>query len=428
VPARILLTCWGSAGDLFPYLALAIRLRDLGHQPVVAAPAYYRALVEQERVIFHAVRPDLDPSDVETIKRVMDPAHGTKVILSELLGPRIAESVEDLRAAAHGVDLIISHPVTFGAPIVAEMTRTPWLSTVLAPTSLFSIHDFPLLPPYPAALRVLRASPWIARGFMLLARRITAPWTASIRTFRADVRQRTGGDPLYDEQFSPYGTLALFSPRFGPPQRDWPVNTTATGFVFLDGPSGLIPALQDFLDHGDPPVVFTLGTSAVGAAGSFFAASAEAAAALGRRAVLLVGSDPRNLPAHLPPTILAVAYAPHAALFPRAAAVVHHGGIGTTAQALRAGRPMLVVPHAHDQPDNAFRARRLGVALDLDARRYTAGRALRKLRELLSVPRYRVRAAAVGAAIRAEDGTGVACRIIQQALTDFRNGQNGPPR
>ena len=105
-------------------------------------------------------------------------------------------------------------------------------------------------------------------------------------------------------------------------------------------------------------------------------------------------------------------YAPHAALFPRAAAVVHHGGIGTTAAALRAGRPMLVVPHAHDQPDNAFRAEKLGVARVLDARRYRADRAADHLRALLGAPAYQASAQDAADRIGREDGVRTAADTI----------------
>ena len=149
---------------------------------------------------------------------------------------------------------------------------------------------------------------------------------------------------------------------------------------------------------------------AVGRTGSnlvLFASRLSVAAALPGRdpGGATLALDGLGIPeATLPPTMLAVEYAPHAALFPRAAAVVHHGGIGTTAAVLRAGRPMLVVPHAHDQPDNAFRAERLGLARVLDARRYRADRVADHLRTLLTMPSYLASARAIAARIGQEDG------------------------
>jgi UDP:flavonoid glycosyltransferase YjiC (YdhE family) len=175
--------------------------------------------------------------------------------------------------------------------------------------------------------------------------------------------------------------------------------------------------LAHFLDDGPAPVVFTLGTSAVGAAGRFYHESAEAARRLGVRAVLLVGTDPANRPSGgLPPGVIAVEYAPHAELFPRAAVVVHQGGVGTTGQALKAGRPTLVVPYAHDQPDNAWRVTRLGVARTLYPKRYTAKRVERELVALLGDSAYGRRAAEVAAVVRSEDGVATACDAMARVL------------
>jgi UDP:flavonoid glycosyltransferase YjiC (YdhE family) len=186
-----------------------------------------------------------------------------------------------------------------------------------------------------------------------------------------------------------------------------------------------LPPKPRFLDAGPPPLVFTLGSSAVVDAGPFYDHSVAAARLLGRRAVLLVGNDPRNQPAALPDGIVAFAYAPYSDLFPRAAAVVHQGGIGTTAQAMRSGRPMLVMPYAHDQPDNAERVKRLGIARTIGRHRYTPARAAAELRHLLDNPLYRQRAAAVGEQVRQEDGVRAACDALEGLLQVARPAEVG---
>jgi rhamnosyltransferase subunit B len=209
----------------------------------------------------------------------------------------------------------------------------------------------------------------------------------------------------------------LFSPLLGAPQSDWPANAHATGFPFLDHSEGNPVQVQQFLDSGEPPIVFTLDSAAVGATGDFFLQSAEAARNLGRRAVLLVGRDPRNQPVgELPQGVIAVPYAPHAAIFPRACVVVHQGGIGTTGEAMRAGRPMLVVPYSHDLPDNAARLVRMGVARSVPRERYSAHVAARELEVLLKDEIYAQRAAEVGASARSEAGTTLACDLLERLL------------
>jgi len=176
-------------------------------------------------------------------------------------------------------------------------------------------------------------------------------------------------------------------------------------------------AVIDLLDEGAPPLVFTLGTAIAedARAAGFFAASAAAAKLLGRRAVLIL-NEPRNRPPVLPEGVLAVDYAPFSELFPRAAVIVHHGGIGTTGLAMRSGRPMLVMPCAWDQPDNAERAARLGIARTISRRRYTPARVAAELHRLLNDPRYTQRASLVGAQVRQEDGARVACDALSGLL------------
>jgi UDP:flavonoid glycosyltransferase YjiC (YdhE family) len=133
--------------------------------------------------------------------------------------------------------------------------------------------------------------------------------------------------------------------------------------------------------------------------------------------VLLTGGDPLNEPAApLPENVIAAPYAPFARLFPRVSAVVHQGGIGTTAQALRAGRPMLVVPFGGDQYDNGARVERLGAGRTIMRKHYTAERVAAELKQLLENPGYSEKAAEAGRRVRAEDGTRAACDAIEEQL------------
>ncbi len=138
-----------------------------------------------------------------------------------------------------------------------------------------------------------------------------------------------------------------------------------------------------------------------------------AAGLTGQRAVLLVGSDPRNLPDEIPENVCVANYAPYSKLFPRASVIIHQGGVGTTAHALSSGRPMLVMPYSHDQPDNARRVRRLGVARVIRRRRYTAELAARKITIFLEKRRMRRRAARIGEQLRREDGLKAACDALE---------------
>jgi rhamnosyltransferase subunit B len=414
---RIVITSLGSFGDIYPYLGLARQLAQRGHEPVFATSACYRPLIDGEGVAFCPVRPDFDPEDRALFRRIMEPKHGAEVLVREILLPNLRHAYADLVAATRGADLLVTHPITFAGPLVAERYQIPWVSTVLAPMSFVSAYDLPVAPSLPQLAWLRRLGPGVSRGLIRLAKWAMRRWTAPIRQLRADLGLPAGADPLFEGQFSPGLTLALFSRLLANPEPDWPPHTQITGFIDYQGPSRPSPAVAQFLEAGSAPLVFTLGSSVVNAAGPFYQESLKAVRSLGHRAVLLVGTDPQNhLPEPLPAGVLAVPYAPHSDLFPRALAIIHQGGIGTTGQALRAGRPMLVVPHAYDQPDNAWRVTKLGAARTLFPRRYEARRVVEQVRALVEDPRYAQRAAEVGCIVRAEDGVQRACDALEGYL------------
>ncbi|HTV02212.1 MAG TPA: glycosyltransferase [Luteitalea sp.] len=417
---RILVATWGSYGDLHPALGLALGLRARGHDVVVATSPMFHDEVTREGLAFAPVGPDIDPSDRDRIARIMDPAKGSEYLFRQVLMPALPQAYADLRPVMDGIDLVISHPVTFAARLLAEELHVPWASMVLAPISFFSAHDMPVLPPAPWVKRIADRSPLIGRALVGLARRMTRSWSVPIAELRAARGLGPGGNPVFEGQHSPQLVLALFSRVLAKPQPDWPANVVVTGAITYNGPEPetLPPALEAFLATGSAPVVFTLGTSAVGAAGRFYAESAAAVRRIGRRAVLLVGRHPENLQGVDAGTdVIAVEYAPHAALFPRAAAIVHQGGAGTLHHALASGHPMIVVPHAHDQPDNADRARRLGVARVVGPHRYTAARVATTLAELLDDRAVATATARVSAVVRSEDGVRAACDAIDAQFT-----------
>jgi len=275
-------------------------------------------------------------------------------------------------------------------------------------------------PPAPWIQPWLARSPRLSRAFLWLTNRMTQAWAEPIQQFRMARGLGRGANPILAGQHSPHLVLAMFSKVMAKPQADWPPNVCVTGPSLYNGPDVPLPdTLSRFLNQGPPPLVFTLGTSAVSAAGKFYETSARAAEQLGQRAVLLVGPHAQNRPSQVGPDVHLAEFAPHATLFARASAVVHQGGAGTLHQALVNGRPMLVVPHSHDQPDNAARVTRLGVARTVYPRQYTVARVVQELR-VLAEPSYTRRATEVGAVVSAENGPQRACDAIDKLLASAR--------
>ncbi|MGH9583572.1 MAG: glycosyltransferase [Bryobacteraceae bacterium] len=423
--ARIVLHTFGSFGDLHPYLAIAARLRSRGHEPAIATSEFYRAKVVGEGIGFHGIRPDIGEllNDGALLRKLWHPRRGTEYLLRDYVLPAVEQSYADLLEACAGADLLLTHTAGYAGPVVAEKLGLRWLSVALQPTVFMSVYDPPVLAPAPWLRHFYRFGRMPFAAAIAIAKRETRRWAEPI--FR--LRRRIGlpgvrANPIFEGQFSPFGTLALFSRHFAQPQPDWPLRVHVAGFAFYDRPgavAGLKPAneleaLERFLRDGPPPVLFTLGSSAVMQPGGFFRESIAAAQKLGIRAVLLVGGSGSR--PQLPESMFAASYVPYSEIMPQAAAIVHQGGIGTTGQALRAGRPMLVVPWAHDQPDNAERIRKRGVGRMIPRARYTAGRAARELSRLLEDDGRAQRARELGAEIAAEDGAAEACGVIEEML------------
>lgn len=419
--ARIVITTWGTYGDVNPYLALGLGLRERGHEPVLCMPPFYESLIRGAGLGFAPGAPDADPAlDPEMVRRCMHPRRGAEAIFREVLIPSLGEAHARLTEAVQGADFLVSHPAALAAPIVAEQQGLRWVSTVLSPLNFMSAYD-PIIPPMtpwwrhvPWGLQ-LRLADWLAGG----GRVVAARWMEPVQAFRAAQGLPRREHPLFEGQHSPYGVLALYSRVFGGPFPDYPPQTTITGQLRYDAShgAGLSPDLERFLQQGEAPIVFTLGTSAVEVAGRFWEESLAAVGRLGARAVLLAGrAAASRLAASAPPGVLVLEGAPHSLLFPRAAAVVHQCGMGTLGTALAAGVPQLTVPFANDQPDNAFRLTRLGVARTLYPSRYRGARVAAELQRLRETAGYTTRARALADIVQAEDGVATSCDAIEQLL------------
>lgn len=414
---KIVLATFGSLGDMHPVNALGIELRRRGHTIVFAAMEFYREKIETLGFEFRPMRPDINPEDRELGRELMNTQNGSELLLRKIILPHLRPMYEDLSRICADADLLISTEVVFAAKSVVEKNGIKWITTTLAPGTFLSAHD-PFVPPSAQWLKHLR---FLGSGFhglmFVVVRRLINSWFKPYREFRRELGLDENHNPLFEGK-SKLLNLAMFSKVLGVPQPDWHRPTLQSGFCFYDGQNdlGKMPEkLTEFLADGDAPIVFTLGSAAVLDAGNFFEESAKAARILGRRAVLLYGvlNEP---PQETGENIAAFDYAPYSEVFPKAAAVVHQGGIGTTAQVLRAGVPHLIMPYSHDQPDNAARCVRLGVARTISRDDYTAEKAAAELRKIFADPAYRSKAVEARKIVHAERGTQTACDAIEAVV------------
>jgi UDP:flavonoid glycosyltransferase YjiC (YdhE family) len=415
-PKRILFATIGSLGDLHPCLGLALELKRRGHIVTIATTEFYRSKVEELGIAFRPLRPNMDPTSGEMIAKCQDIRRGPEILIRELVLPFLEDTYADLLTAASDADLMLAGELLYPAPLVAEKLALRWASIILSPVSFLSAYDPSVLVPMPGLIRLRNAGWFVNRVIIKFGEITTHGWWGSIRRLREKEGLGPGVNPLTADKFSPDLVLALFSTALAKTQPDWPKSTVQPGFVFYDSArttDRLADQLCAFLEHGDAPIVFTQGSTAVHHPGEFYKVSVEAARLLGKRA-LLIGA--KSSPDLLGPDVLSLPYAPYSSVFHRAAVIVHQGGSGTTGQAMRAGRPMLIVPFGWDQPDNGARIERTGAGLSLARNRYSARSAAQALDKLVSNPQYSACARDIAAQVRAEDAVASARNSIELLL------------
>jgi rhamnosyltransferase subunit B len=236
------------------------------------------------------------------------------------------------------------------------------------------------------------------------------------KCFRKEIGLRPVNRVLTRWVHSPQRVICLFPAWYASPQPDWPPNTYLTGFPLFDegDEDELASEVSAFLDAGEPPIVFMPG-SLMQRGKQFFEESVAACQALGRRAILLSRFD-QQIPEHLPAGIRHFEYVPFGKLLPFCKMLVHHGGIGTSAQAMRAGVPQVIHPLAHGQIDNAARLRALGVAEWIQPSDYRASGVAQKLQWLIESPTIADQCRAVAARFENTDPLGETCEIIEQMV------------
>jgi rhamnosyltransferase subunit B len=427
MPDRIVLSTMGSLGDLHPFIAIALRLKERGYDPVIATGPNFRENVTAAGINFHPVGPspedlyrDLRMDAGEFGRRVMQ---DTLFILHGATFPYLSVMYDELLPVIDGAALVLTSSLVFSARWAAEKLGVPQMGVALQPMIFLSAYDPPHLDPARWLAPVLSfLGPAPARAVLGAAKKLVARQANTLYTFRRQLGlPETDLNPLYEGQFSSHGTLAMYSKHLGRVQPDYPPHTAITGFTFYDGSAQRrpdVPAdLEAFLASGPPPLVFALGSFAVGFAGDFYQVSVDVARHLEQRAVLLVGA--RGCESYRPlagADVFIGDYAPFSRVFPHARAIIHQGGIGTLGQALRAGKPQLVVPFLADQYDNAARVVRLGVARTVVRKRYRSSRVTEELMALLDNASYAAHAAAVGGEISREDGAEEAARLVERLL------------
>jgi len=419
---HIVITVFGSLGDLHPLMDLALGLQRLNYRVTLAASPTYQTKIESEGLGFAPLGPDMD-STAAVMDELFDLIRGPERLIKHYLLPVVEETAATLFPLLESADFLINSPTVYAGPVIATALKMPWASVALQPFLYFSASDPPLLPQLPFTETWHNWSPLFWKPFLHLIKQTSASWPQAVQNLRKRHQVLTTSNPLFEGQFSPYLNLALFSPLVGTRQPDWPAHTEPTGFLFYDRmmpqEAGLPQTVQQFLEAGEPPIVFTLGSSVVNKTTGFYEISTKVVKALGCRAIFLTGNRPATVTSD--DQCLWWPAVGYSQLFPHARAVVHQGGMGTTAQTMRAGKPMIIVPHGFDQPDNAARLKRLGLSQTIYPYHYTVPRITNVLQSLLNNPLIHQKARNIGQLVQAETGLQNACQRIQATIENNKS-------
>ncbi|MEW6128269.1 MAG: nucleotide disphospho-sugar-binding domain-containing protein [Acidobacteriota bacterium] len=375
----ILLCTIGSAGDVYPFIGIGQELRRRGYRVTLITSQFFEAQARDAGLEFLGLG---SPDDYQTIIQnpdLWDSKKGFRVFAESVILPILEPVYQLISGFDPSQTILAAQGQVFGAHIAHEKLGFPFITIHLQSAAFRSVYDFPVLPTWMPA--------FMKRGIFnlldkLLLDKVFAP---EINRFRRSLNLPPIKKIFDQWTHSPQLNLGLFPDWFAPIQPDWPTQTRLTGFVFYDKQtehSKVSERLEAFLNAGDAPIIFTPGT-AMQHANQFFADCVEACQRLGRRGILLTGHT-EQLPAELPAGIQHFAYLPFSRILPRALALVHHGGIGTTAQAMAAGIPQVIRPMAHDQPDNAARVERLGIGAQLTPKRFNAASLAERLKALIT--------------------------------------------
>ena len=405
----------GSLGDNLPFMALGAELTRRGHEVRLYGNEYFRRHAEDMGLHFTGTSAAAEYQAFLDAPAATDPREGMRAVANGVMS-KVDASYQLMRAdVLPGQTIAIGSTFAFVPRLLEETHGVPAAVIHLSPAVLRSEYEAPRFSP----LGHMAALPRFVKRFIwrTMDRKFMDPlYTAPFNQIRAELGLAPVERMFHHWLHAASAVLCMTPDWFCARQPDWPQNLALTGFPLVahEASEPLPDAVAAFLDAGPAPVVITAGT-ANAVSHAFFSAALQACAMLGQRAIV-VTADARQLPPALPPDAIHARYVPFEALLPPAAAFIHHGGIGSVSQALRAATPQLIQPMAFDQFDNASRVVRLGVGRELLPRHFQPERVATALATLLGSAAVRSQCRLHAANLQHEDGISRACDVLLEKL------------
>lgn len=381
----------GSYGDVLPMVGLGAAMHSRGARVQMVANPYFRAVVEEAGLEHLPLGSAEEYLELAYHADLWRPLRGLKLVITQGAAKYLREMYDIIRANyVPGQTVLAAHGLDLASRILHDELAAPLATVHFAPFAVKTLYDTPRYIGVPSMRRWPR---WLKAAQFWAGDRWVDPMIGpAVNQLRAEVGLQPVSRIFSIWNQSPNLVLGMFPDWFGAPQPDWPPQMRQVGFPLYDPrpTAELSQELNEFLDAGEPPIVFAPG-SANSQAAEFFRTSVDVCRRLGQRGLLLTKFR-EQVPAHVPPVIRHFDFVPFSLVLPRAAALVHHGGIGSCAQALAAGVPQLVMAMAFDQLDNGQRLERLGVGSVLRVSQFRPPRVAALLESLLASPTVAQRA------------------------------------
>ena len=413
---NILVVAIGSYGDVLPLVALGLELKKRGHPVTFLTNDHFAGLAQRAGLDFVALGTAAEYDAVANHPDLWHPQKGWKVIGATAVSDGLRKAYSVLREQIiPGNTVMVSSTLGFAVRLLQETHNIPTATVHLSPGVFHSAYQPPKMPglPLPEWLPVsLKRMLWTFLNHMFIDP-VVKP---NLNRFRRELDLQPVSRIFHQWLHSPDLVLCLFPEWFATPQPDWPFQTRLTGFLLFDNAyePTLANGVRKFLEQGSPPLAFTPG-SANKQGQQFFKEAIKACQLLGRRGILLTHYS-EQLPSSLPSEVQHFPYVPLSQLLPHCAALIHHGGIGTCAQALQAGLPQLIQPLAFDQFDNAARVHRLGVGTMIPRRSFHAPLIAQRLQDLLTSQTGKAHRQSVSSHFANIDPITESCKLIESTL------------
>lgn len=418
---KILLTTVGTLGDLNPLIALG-KILKREYNVSIATTSYYESNVSSAGIKFIEVAPHYNPKDPKLCEAIL---HPTKTLLNIhkyiWTTENIKQSIDEFSLIVGDYDLVIGNTFSYTAKIACKMNEVKWGSINLSPTCFFSAFDPPEL--YP--LNILSRWPKLHQFFFKYGIRalftLVDYWGREVHKSYQENSLGRAGNLLLDAPLSHEFNLVLFPEILGSIQADWPKNTYQTSFLLYSGEEhkSLDQGIMDFINRGNPPVLFTFGSTVGLSTESFLPKIIEVIKrlSLNERVIITLNKSDRDKYGYLfNENVFLCEYLPYDIAMKYMSLVIHQGGVGTVSSCLLVGVKQLLLPACTDQFDNAFRIKRAGLGGSIPLKKLSVDALYKRIEQTLLDKSMEIKCRAISEELSQRDVKAEINEIFAKAL------------